>query len=127
MKSQLFYTNDENGFVLPYVLFVTTLILILVSANIQHYQRDAEMTKAHIQQLKMETLFQMGREKIKTEIGSLKLPETVTYHFPDGNVRIEVSNMDINKFELYFTITAASNDYSYKITDVLQHDGSSTP
>jgi len=119
MKKRLFCTTSQSGFIMPFVLFLTIFIFILVSSSIQHYKLDIEITERHIQQLKMETLFQMGREKVKQEINAVSLPETFTYDFPDGIVRIEAKALEQDTIELFYTIEAKSNHHIYAITDTL--------
>ncbi|MGJ9456961.1 hypothetical protein [Oceanobacillus sp. CF4.6] len=120
MRKLLSTTNNQHGFILPYVLFITTLALILITAHIQSYQRGMEITDRYLQQLKMETLFQMGRERIKSDIDEITVPGTLDYNFPYGEVRIEVQEIEQNNYELFFTITTNSNNHIYAIKNILE-------
>ncbi|WP_087971672.1 hypothetical protein [Oceanobacillus rekensis] len=120
MKNQLYSTTNEDGFILPYVLFIISLLFLLITANINHYQREIEITDRHIQQVRIETLFQMGREKVKSEIEHIQLNDTLTYDFPNGEVRIEVKALKASNYELLFNITSDSNEHRYEITNILQ-------
>ncbi|MFC4022799.1 hypothetical protein ACFOUV_03100 [Oceanobacillus longus] len=120
MRKLLSTTNNQHGFILPYVLFITTLALILITAHIHSYQLGIEITDRYVQQLKMETLFQMGRERIKTDIDEIAVPGTLNYNFPYGEVRIEVQEIEQNNYELFFTITTNSNNHIYAIKNILE-------
>lgn len=122
MKNQLHTTANEKGFILPYVLFIITLLFLLITTNTNHYQREIEITARHIQQVKMETLFQMGREKVKSEIEHVQLNDTLIYNFPDGRVRIKITALGDGYSELLFNITSNSNEHLYEIINILQMD-----
>lgn len=122
MRKQSYTTTNEEGFILPYVLFIITLLFLLITANINHYQREIEITARHIQQVKMETLFQMGREKVKSEIEHVQSNDTLTYNFPDGRVQIKITALEAGYYELLFNITSNSNEHLYEIINILQMD-----
>lgn len=109
MKKQLYFMTKEKGFILPYTLFITTIILLLLTASINIYSREVQMTHQAVEQLKLETLFQMGRTKFKNELSTLNSHnDTIVYTFPDGTVEIEyiVGEDDHN---LHFTIYTKNN------------------
>ncbi|GAA0602506.1 hypothetical protein GCM10009001_19320 [Virgibacillus siamensis] len=106
MKKRFEFITDRNGFILPYVLFTTALVIIIVTASIQLYKNELQITERQTEQLKIETLFQMGRAQFIESLQDHNLPESpVTYHFPYGDVAIQYKILDTNEHHLYFTIT----------------------
>jgi len=47
--------TSQSGFFLPYVLFITAIVLFIVTANVNIYRQDVLLTHQHINQLKIET------------------------------------------------------------------------
>lgn len=106
MKKQFDYITDRNGFILPYVLFITALVIITVTASIQLYQNELKINEHQKEQLKIETLFQMGYGKFSEDILSKNKPvNPITYHFPYGNVEIKYKKINNEEYHLYFTMT----------------------
>jgi len=108
--------NNEAGFFLPYVLFITTLIFIIITANMHIYQQEILISNMHSEQIQMETLFQMGYVAFKKEV---RLLEEDTgkreYDFPVGTVQINYREVSKNKYRLLFTIYTNDNAvYSMK-------------
>ncbi len=89
MKQILAYTNNQNGFILPYVLFFYSHIVHRHHANVHSYRDEIHIAQNHTEQLKIETLLQMGRTRFKDELASgMDLPASTIYHFPYGDVDI---------------------------------------
>ena len=121
MKKQLSIINSQDGFFLPYVLFIISLIFILTTSNIAIYRNDLQITAAQTEQIKIETLFQMGRTKFKANIDQYNAKNnTASYSFPDGNVQIIIHSINDNKYDLYFTILTKEKNTKYVITNSLQ-------
>ena len=104
--------NKEAGFFLPYVLFITSLVFIVITASINIYQQDIQITHQYIDQLRIETLFQMGQAKFKeeylpNEMGTIQ----VKYTFPDGMVTIVYNRIDDFQYKLHFTILTENDSY----------------
>ncbi|ASN05242.1 competence type IV pilus minor pilin ComGG [Virgibacillus necropolis] len=98
MRKSTPFLNEEKGFILPIVLLIAALLFLFVSTNITIYHNELTIAKNEISQLKIDTLFQMGRSKLKNEISSLNPRSgTVEYSFPDGDVKISY----IRKQEVY--------------------------
>lgn len=123
MKKQLFFINNQNGFYLPLVLFITSLIFIMATSNIAIYQSDLEITKNQVEQIKIETLFQMARGKIKEDIApdieNFKVNDKMTYYFPDGIVDILILGITDSNYELLYTINTKEQSI-YFINNILQ-------
>lgn len=116
MKKQLFFINNESGFILPHVLLIATILLITVMTNINIYQKNVHLTYYHIDQLRIETLFQMGYAKFQNEFSPVDLDhqKTVTYHFPDGRVTIEFNQLNDEEGQLHFHLMT-NNDTNLTI------------
>lgn len=93
----------------------------MISSSILHYERDIEITERHILEIQMETLFQMGRERVTQEISAVSLPQTFIYEFPDGIVRVEAELLEQDMIELMFKIKTKSGNAMYSITDTLSN------
>lgn len=122
MKRLLYFIDNQHGFFLPYVLFITSLVFILVSSYIATYQNDLHITDSQIEQLKIETLFQMGRTKLKEEIDDNHFNENnnkVFYLFPDGSVEILITALNEKQYALNFAIFT-NKKTSYTINNLLQ-------
>lgn len=113
MKKQLLFMNNESGFLLPYVLFISIIIFVVIASTIQMYQNEIWLTYQNIDQLKVETLFQMGYEKFIDENTHKDLDEKkiVQYTFPDGDVSIEFTKKDEDEGQLLFQIATHNNSY----------------
>lgn len=122
MKKQLYFMNNQNGFFLPYVLFITSLVFILATSHIATYRSDLQITENQIEQLRIETLFQMGRTKFKNEVYKGKFDGSnnkVFYLFPDGSVEILIKAFDNEQFALFFTIFTNKRS-GHKVNNLLQ-------
>lgn len=122
MKKRLSFINNQSGFFLPYVLFITSLVFILITSNISIYQSELQITARQVEQLKIETLFQMGRAKLKENIEMFEAGNKATYLFRDGSVEILIEDRKDNKYTLFFTILTKNNQYLYYFRNTLQLD-----
>ena len=66
MRNQLPFMN-ESGFYLPYVLMVAVISLTILTTTIYLYKNEIETTHYVTEQIKAETLIQMGRVQFKKE------------------------------------------------------------
>ncbi|MBY7143379.1 hypothetical protein KFZ56_10020 [Virgibacillus sp. NKC19-3] len=123
MKRQLFFMNNHAaGFFFPYVLFVTAIVFIFITATITMYANDGKITEKHMEQIKIETLFQMAHAKFKEENETKEMGSGETYYtFPDGDVKITHTLSDEDRYEMYFKITTDQNAV-YSITHTWQQD-----
>lgn len=122
MKRQLSFMNNDAGFFFPYVLFVTAIVFIFITATITMYASDGKITEKHVEQIKIETLFQMGHAKFKEDNNAKEIDSGETYYtFPYGNVEITYEPSDENRYKLYFKITTDKNAI-YSITHTWQID-----
>lgn len=118
MKKHLHFQHNNAGFILPYVLLISTLIFIVLSASITTYQHDVQMMEYHIEQMRIETIIQMGYAQIKRELLDNPDLDQASYTFPDGNIDITVRQMTNNKYQLHMMILT-NNGSNYKILHYL--------
>ncbi|RKQ37785.1 hypothetical protein [Oceanobacillus halophilus] len=119
MKNQLYTMTNQRGFMFPYVLFIITILLIFVTSSINFYRNDIQLTQQYLEHIRVETLFQMGREKYKQNITnseSISPSSEVTYEFPDGNVTILTKKIDGDNYHLFFTIYTKELNMKYTYT-----------
>ncbi|MBP1950355.1 type II secretion system protein [Virgibacillus litoralis] len=120
MKKQLSFTSN-NGFILPYVLFVIAIALITITASINMYQNEIQITNNQTDQMRIETLLQMARTTFKEDIllGKEMNSNPVYYKFPYGNVQLDYIVLDDEKeYHLFFNITTDS-EATFTITNKL--------
>lgn len=119
MKKQLFFLTNENGFSLPYVLFIITISFVVITTNIKLYYNEISMTHHQTEQIKIETLIQMGiakfRENIKHDNDVKMIESDSTYTFPSGSVEVNIISQDKSNthIRLYIT-TDEKTDFTIK-------------
>ncbi|MGM8213494.1 hypothetical protein ACLIBH_12020 [Virgibacillus sp. W0430] len=120
MKNQFNFINKEAGFYLPFVLFIITICFIILTASINMYKNEIEVTHKQLEQIKVETLFQISRTKLKNEIKENKFKHTnqITYQLQDGFVTITFMPIEENSYQMHFTILTNKNTY-YELTNRL--------
>lgn len=110
--------NNQRGFILPYTLFIATIVLLIVMTNIITYNQNIQITYNYMEQIKIQTLFQMGREKFKQEVTTLEINNKVAYDFPHGHVVIDYTTTE-TEYHLYFLIYT-ENDSVYLTENTLK-------
>lgn len=115
MKGPLHFINNDHGFVLPYVLFIAAFILIVLSANIQTYEHDIYMTEQHLEQLRIESILQMGHISLKNDLINDNDLKSASYSFPYGELDVEIVRLDQNTFHVFKNVIT-KNKSKYKLT-----------
>ncbi|WP_028783202.1 hypothetical protein [Thalassobacillus devorans] len=110
MKNDFKYTPApcHNGFVFPFVLLLSLLLLGVTTTSIQLYQNHQYITQLHLDNIVMDTLFQCGIAKFHKEMSSLEeLPKSgeVMYLFPDGEASINYTWIEGRTYDLQLVIT----------------------
>ena len=105
MKKRLSILCNQSGFYLPYVLFLTVVVLFTLVTHISVYQRDIQVTHQHLEQLRIETLNQMALKKMQAEL----LPEEpngwrMNYSFPSGTVELKLHALSDDLYNLHVDI-----------------------
>jgi Tfp pilus assembly protein PilV len=91
MKKPLCSTRKQSGFVLPIVLFSIVIIMIAISTQIYIYRHELQITANYLEQVKMETLFQMSLTQVKQDLDSLDtFPAHLSYEYQDGSVTVYI-------------------------------------
>jgi hypothetical protein len=89
-------------------------------SNIAIYRNDLQITANQLEQVRIETLFQMGRTKFKEELDPHHKPkDIVNYVFPDGIVEILIDNINGNHYELYISVSTTEHKSKYAFNDIL--------
>ncbi|MFC2948179.1 hypothetical protein [Virgibacillus sediminis] len=107
MKKYLYFMNKEQGFFLPYILIIIMIVLTGVTSGIHAYKNTIGVTGNHLEEIHIETLFQMGRAKLKQDLRNQRerLDNNIQYNFPDGIVDINLNYMNEGMLKLQFKIT----------------------
>lgn len=131
MLKTLLVPREQKGFILPFVLFTAAIVMVTVISGIHIYKNNIQLTHHHIQQIKIETLFQSGLAHFKQDMenGDITLSKssddtlTTTYTLPDGDVEIynrlvedeETEDTDTHKnlYRLRCIITTGDLSYTF--------------
>lgn len=120
MRNKLYYFTNQRGFFLPYVLFIVSLTLLIVSTNIKLYDNEIHMMHHLIEQIKIETLIQMSHMKYKEDVNrNDHIPEVTSYSFPSGDVTISYLNHKGYRAFVHYQITT-DNNISFSINDYIE-------
>src|SRR5699024_2735345 len=115
--------TKDNGFIMLHVLFVISLLLLLISHAVASYRMEVHMTDRQIEQIKMETLFQMAREQYKTEYQkSNVLNNNVIYYYPQGEVNITILETENSYVKLSFVIRLPDSDEYLPVNHLFIYD-----
>ncbi|HEX6594442.1 MAG TPA: competence type IV pilus minor pilin ComGG [Bacillota bacterium] len=118
MKKRLSFTNNENGFFYPYVLFIVSILFVIIMANISIYTNEIQMTHQLIEQTQVETLVQMGLTAFKEDFTGDQHEGIVSYQFPPGRVDITFSS---NEKQIRLKIKVETNtNYTYTLTHTIR-------
>lgn len=90
---------------LPLVLIIISLVIVLMSSNIHHYHNNLAITKNQIDQVTMETLIQIAREKLKRKLLENEQLDKETFTLPQGEVNVRITQLDEHSYQLLFTVT----------------------
>lgn len=117
MKKHYLLTN-KKGFFLPYVLFITALVFIIISANIKIYKNELELMDHLTEQIDVETLLQMSSMKYVNDMKKAEdFPNHQSYHFPSGDVTVSyISHNNRRVTARYDIITEKNTEFTIKKT-----------
>ena len=124
MKKHLSSIIKDEGFILLHVLFIVSLVFILITSSIAAYRNEIYITERQIDQIKIETLFQMAQAKYRKELdaASEKEPFSASYIFPDGMVDITVTAVKENYVKLHFIIRFDDSDAFFPMNHLLRYE-----
>ncbi|WP_047979921.1 hypothetical protein [Ornithinibacillus contaminans] len=115
MKKISSFIHKESGFILPAVMLLSTLVFLYVATNIISYSHDRNMTENNLEQLKAQTLFQMGYAQLQKQLMVEEDLTQQTYTFPQGTTKITLQLIDVDRLQLFFEITTDTN-YQFSMT-----------
>lgn len=111
MRKKLSFITNEHGYFLPFVLFFTTIILLIIIGSINNYHNELTMSHRLHEQIKIETLYQMGLAQFKKDIALIGESDTIlwarefAYQFPYGHVDITFERKGDYLYIAYFIMT----------------------
>lgn len=114
MRRQSHFLRNQSGFFLPYVLGITVVIMFVVVTQVNLYQQDVKVTHQHIEQLKIETLVQMGYQKFQEDHSVVDSNQfEVDYAFPYGTVNLRYKKLGDMDYNLHVDVlTADHSEYA---------------
>lgn len=136
MRKKLDIIHNEKGFSLPYVLLITSIVLLYLTSSIISLHQNLTMTNNTLEQIKAQTLFQMGYTRFRTEKLDEKVKEKlyekiqlnnsepIIYQFTYGETKITTTTTNNSLIHIHVEITT-TNNYYYSVTKSLNF--SSTP
>lgn len=83
---------------------------------IDDYNKDIEMTYQHIEQLHIETIIQMAKQKIKKELKKSPQINNKTFHFPVGTAEVYIRDSFKNGYLLEIRVTTSNHSTFSTIT-----------
>ncbi|SES83514.1 hypothetical protein SAMN05216389_102391 [Oceanobacillus limi] len=118
--------SNQKGYFLPSVMFICMIVFIVLTAHIQIYSNSLHMTDKIVENIKLESLFQMSYTKFQEDVKSFTYTEqeqTIHYEFPDGTVEIKYFFQEMDSIHLMMNITS-KNQAHYSITKQIKisHD-----
>lgn len=123
MKNKSFFLSNQAGFYLPYVLFLTVIVLFTVATQINIYQQDIQVTHQHLEQLRIETLNQMALKKVQQENDILELERwTVSYIFPYGTARLKYHLIEDDIYNLHVDILTSNHSERALYRPINRHE-----
>lgn len=112
MKKRCVLIFNERGYILPSIILMIFIALIGLTATISIYHEEMEMTKSHIEQLKIDTLIQMAYTKFKENYPFIEqYHEEVHYSFKDGDVSLTYTVLDDLRVNVYVYVETDNNAY----------------
>ncbi|HLT56316.1 MAG TPA: hypothetical protein VK057_09455, partial [Bacillota bacterium] len=121
MKKQLFFIRNNKGFVFPYLLFIVTLLLIGIQKQIVFYENEIEMTELMVDQVKIETMYQMAKTETKNELAANPHIRSIIFHYPYGEAEVTLQPESETAYKARFVITTFPNNNSYTFISQILH------
>lgn len=116
LKRLFHYTNKEGGFFFPYVIFITGVVLLIISSSIYIYRQEIAITEKHLDQYKIETLYQMGVVQIKEQWkDEVQLGMKEKYVYPDGDIELKVLELTDEGYIVNGTVSTDESTYNKNI------------
>ncbi|WP_073201707.1 hypothetical protein [Gracilibacillus kekensis] len=91
--------NNENGYIFPLTSFILLILLLFTLHQVQQFQHQLQHNELNNEQYYLEMLYQKAYASLHQEVLEETSPP-FQYTFPDGNVSIQLFNVEINR-EIY--------------------------
>lgn len=123
MQKKYLFIKEEKGFILPFVLVISLIIILLVTTSIKMYQSELLITQNLIDQIKIDTIIQMSLERLKDDLNDKNHSEAqFTYTFPQGDeVYIQSTFLEDNTVNLTYEIIISQTE-QYQVTQLYSFD-----
>ncbi|WP_284140395.1 MULTISPECIES: competence type IV pilus minor pilin ComGG [unclassified Virgibacillus] len=114
MRKSLYLMNNSYGFFLPYTMAILAISFLVLMTSVSIYRNELFISHRLIEQIKIETLMQMGQEKFKVDAASSEKDNgKVFYSFPHGDVHIDYELVELNQFNLTIKINTNKNTHYF--------------
>lgn len=111
--------RHQQGFIFPFLLFLTALLLIAISYNIKNYQTIIEISRYHKENVILDSLYQMAGEELKSDLPTIEFENEsaqLSYNYPSGEVIIDLNQMDNQVIGAQFFMETIAGKSSSKST-----------
>lgn len=103
------YSSYESGFVLPFVLVISLIIIILITTTVKIYDSERTITKKLQEHLEVSTFVQIGFERFKSDFSDINETKGKrVYSLPNGgkvNIEFEFLDDDLIGFNYLMTLS----------------------
>ncbi|SDN07660.1 hypothetical protein [Sediminibacillus halophilus] len=108
-KSSLILKKEKlnpNGFIFPYVAFASVVIIMALISAVALLHNQQMATYKYEEQLKLDTLLQMGKEQLKSEQHNwdMSCPAPWKYTYPSGTTVIRCEKIEDGVLKATFTM-----------------------
>lgn len=91
--------NKEEAFYLPFVTFISLIILSTVTTSIILYQNERQITEQLLHQIEAETILQMTIHKFSSEqMNNDERKGKIKYNFPSGESIVHYEKIEHQKY-----------------------------
>lgn len=105
MSGPLGFIKSEAGFFLPYTFVIALITMLVVMTGVEIYKNEMMLSNRMIDQLEIETLIQLGRDRLLQEVPLSHFKENkITYTFPSGTSEIEFVKIEEGNINIFLKI-----------------------
>lgn len=120
IQKRLDFMRQSEGFIFAYVLFIISILFLIITGSITSYQHDTSITDNMLEQVKIETLFQMSHTEFKDALqghDTLQEDDVFDYDYPYGMVTVSIRKIQDDNVYAHFQITTSKGaEYLYQHT-----------
>ncbi|MCF3941765.1 hypothetical protein [Oceanobacillus alkalisoli] len=123
MKGYFRFITESNGFILLHILFIIAILFLLVTGSIFSYRNEVHITETQVEQIHVESLFQMSRLKyVKEQMQNEEILQTASYDFPNGDVDIRITHLSEAYRKLQFHINPSNQESLFTVNHVIKNE-----